>query len=75
MPDKSEINFRHELFDFVLDKADEEATQRRIRLYRALAAYAGNPKEAAELNAIADVLESADQACREFVVRFTDHQR
>jgi hypothetical protein len=63
-------NPHHELFQFVLEKAEQEPNSRKIRLYRALASYAGNPEEASKLNTLADGLESADHLCREFIFNF-----
>lgn len=59
-----------ELFEFVLDKAEQEPTAKRVRLYRALASYAGSPAEARNLRTLADALEKADRSCREFVFNF-----
>jgi hypothetical protein len=58
------------LFEFVLSRAQQEAVQTRINLYRSLAEYAGEIVQRDELNKLAADLESADLRCREFAFHF-----
>ena len=63
-----------ELIEFVLDQADLQPSPKKIRLYRALAEFAGDPKRTRELQDLADTLDRADQLCREFKFRFGETQ-
>jgi hypothetical protein len=68
------MNPHKELFEFVLAQAETAPTRKKIRLYRALAELAGEPKLTAELSQLANALEAADKQCREFNFRFFQDQ-
>lgn len=60
--------------EFVLDHAQDAPVRKRIAIYRALAECCGSPQEAVELRTVADNLESAEHACRQFVFRIKLNQ-
>lgn len=60
-----------ELIAFVLDRAQDESTAKRARLYRALAPIVGEPAERNALDRLAYDLETADALCREFIFSFS----
>lgn len=62
---------REVLFRFVLDKAESAPTSNRAAIYRALAEFAGDPKQTRELKSLAEDLEQAEFRCREFAFRFS----
>lgn len=62
---------RTELFEFVLTRAESEPAQRRVKIYRALAEFAGGAELTKKLNELADELEAADRRCREFAFKLT----
>lgn len=54
------------LFDFVLRASAAEPATERAKLYRALAAYSGDPAEQEHLLKLAAELEAVDQRCFAF---------
>lgn len=49
-----------------MEQAETQPIRKRVEIYRALAAFAGDPADSRDLSRIADELESADKRCREF---------
>jgi hypothetical protein len=61
-----------ELCDAVLDYANDKPVEKRIRLMRILADYAGDPDRTAELRQHAAELEAAHYRCRELHLKLTE---
>jgi len=64
------MNNHEILLEFVLTTAHTEPVERRIRIYRGLAAICGDPLEEQRLLALAWDLEKADDSCRRFKFNF-----
>jgi hypothetical protein len=63
------------LLNFVLEKALEAPNEKRIRIYRGLAAICGDEQEEANLKALAATLEKAERLCREFNFSFVQKHK
>lgn len=64
------MSSRDVLFMHCLGTAEQLPTIKRAELFRALADYSGDDKQAADLVALATSLELADHRCREFAFVF-----
>lgn len=60
-----------EFIKFVLEAAESAPLQKRIDVYRGLADLLGDKDECAKLIALADALEQADKATRQFAFDFS----
>lgn len=58
------------VIDFCLEHAPEAPVHRRVKLYRGLAEFCGDKRQAALFNAAANDLETADARCRELALPF-----
>lgn len=59
------------VISFCLERAPEAPVQKRVKLYRGLAEFCGNPEIAAEFRSEAAQLEAADKRCLEFAFKLT----
>ncbi len=62
------------LFDFVLRASATQPTTERAKLYRALAAYSGDPSEQEHLLKLAAELEAVDQRCFAFARQLSQRE-
>jgi hypothetical protein len=59
------------MIGWALRLAESEPVADRIKIYRALAEWCGDPAETQELHARANDLEKAHYRCREFALDFS----
>lgn len=58
------------VMSFCLKQASQVPVAQRVSLYRGLAEFCGSPEIAAQIYTMADALDAADRACRQFIFNF-----
>ena len=59
------------VINFCMTQASNAPVHDRVKLYRGLAEFCGDKQEAANLNAVADDLETADRRSRELAIELS----